>query len=193
MSSVMPDQALIKFKYFNKAAVSATATSFLLAWRGNAPYDPEVSWGGGGCSGWNEWQTFYKNYICYGSKITLIAYNLSGTVSLDVYLVPSLNTTLVTNESVPEVPYSRWGQLSLNVGQGAFKKFKNYMSTKKMFYGKPIDSDVDFQAAMTGNPVNQWYWLFSGNINTGTAYNVQVSVKIEYYVKLYGRVDLTYN
>lgn len=155
-------------------------------YRGNGPYDPEESVGGGQPRYFDQMMALYANYVVFSSSITVRVINMDA-VPLRVGVIPSyINTDFTSINAVSEMP---GGTIRL-VGPSTGKEhtvIKRYAKTNQILTYKNVIDEVSLSGNSAGNPDKQWFWhVVLENIDAGDL-NAQVEIEIKYYTLLYNR------
>lgn len=190
-----PDQVYVKLKY---RTYFATTSVNHLTIRGNGPFDPEYTVGGGQPEGWDQWIDQYNHYQCTASKIRYVINN-PGTGSLmrlTIVPVTEANTAdLIANTGGvtytvqrPETyPYSRTKYIGNPGGSKTVNWLKHYMTTQKMIRRSKKSSDL--QSSVSGNPPELWNWVLRTDTynNAATLTTLHIDVCVTYYILFYDR------
>lgn len=196
---LVPDYTMAKLRYAHSETYATTGAGVMgtNTYRGNSIYDPWTAGGGTSVQGYAQWAQFYNRYRVYGSKITVKARQISPTSTSNsvVFLVlaPKVTSTVDLDfEDAVLDPYARKAILPLPGGGGGTPlTLKQYISTRKILgLTKNEASQSTLAADITGNPSKIWYWHVGlQNADKSTTSSAEVYVEIEYYVKLYGKID----
>jgi hypothetical protein len=180
----------------NVSLVSTTGIPGTYLFRGNGPFDPDLTGTGAQPEGYDQFSAFYSNVRVLGSRITVIPQNLSASLSWEEFVVAPLPGTtavnLTTGGGLDNIKSQRYAKDSV-IQTNTFTKLVSACSTAQI-YGKSesaVEDDTDFGAPITAVPVNQWIWQLSqvavDRTNTET---LTLIVKLEYDCVFFGRVGL---
>lgn len=187
---VTPDRVLVKMRYTETFDRVPGGPADEYVFRGNGPFDPNVTGVGAQPTGYDQWSNLYLKYRVHGSKISVLFMNASSTNNSYCSIIPCLtNTGVSTIADAISTPYSRWGVLPIITGFGKLRLHK-YMSTSKMF-GQVIRYEDNFESLTTTLPNNQWYWIINvSNLNVSNNVVYQMIVTIEYFTEFFQRVPI---
>lgn len=189
---VLPDKMQVRLTYTQQGQLTSgvvTYTSIIV--RGNSIFDPDFTGVGGQPFGRDEWSGFYDNYRVFASKIRVFFDSEDAGDGLIGVVVPSTSSTGFSSTNLAmQTPYSRFKHMGVSTGTNA-KTVSNYMESSKIFGIKAINYDTSFAAAFGANPAQEWFW----HVGVGSADSVgtptsNYTLKIVYYVELYGRKQL---
>nr|WAE42350.1 MAG: capsid protein [Cressdnaviricota sp.] len=191
-----PSQMMTKLKYNTHSALSVSSlggASF--AYSLNSPYDPQISSGGGSCSGYEQWAGMYENYLCYGAKFVLTAYPKSNTDQMLIGLAPVVggghypSTTLAYSDWLTESKYAIYRVAPQYVEGNNYQpiRLKKYFSVKKLQQLSHLGTDTaNFSGATAGDPPIQPVvaLIIAFQDMSGDA-NVVYDICITYYTLFY--------
>jgi hypothetical protein len=191
---VVPDTVYTTLPYVYTAQLNTGSQPYQdQIFRGNSIYDPDYSGAGGQPLGRDEWSNFYQNYRVHSSRISVSFASVSGgATQQDVAVVPNTDTsTYNTISRVFETPYETHGALTGVSAKGEIT-LRNRMTTARIFgvTDTAVEVDDQFRAAAGANPTNSWYWHVFTSDRGGSEANVYITVKINYFVEFYKRVNL---
>ncbi len=188
---VTSDRQFVKLKYTSEDSFSG-APGFSLAYRGNGPFDPEVSVGGSQPVGYDEWSALYDRVRVRGCKIRAQIINTSATIPVVAYVVPSRSSVAPTATLASQMVYSK--QSFHNVTGGPLgRALVHYMTTNKIAGDRKgiVGFDDIFGSLVTSTPSTQWYWHLVGSsvdsINNAVGC---IYVTVTYYCEFYSRKRL---
>jgi len=200
---LFPDRMFAKLQFVERTSSEIkTGVSDIYQWRGNSLWDPDKTSTGHQPMGFDQYAGIYNYYRVYSSKIS-IKYANAATVAAEAttlcYVWPSLNDNTtpvaISDDHYLEQPYVKQsGGFNSSGSYPGARGVSNYMSTRKI-YGedKSVAADDNFQAGVTTNPVNQWFWnvtfapMYYASVTSTTIYSM---VRIEYFVEFSGRKQL---
>lgn len=177
-----------------------TANTREYIYRLNSPYDPDESTGVGSytAQGWPALQGIYANYQVMGAKFS-IAFNNPSVDGLRVgySLVQESglsNQTLETNMNLP-LTYVH-GLNNTGSQRKVFTGFVRPWSLIRECQNKQqylLDARNEYAATVTANPVNtcRLRVFVAGDTTAQASQTVSCLVKIVYYVRMFGRQQLT--
>lgn len=188
--TTVPDRIRLKLSYNSYVSLSGSSGVPFAQVYQNSLFDPDLTGSGNQPLGLDQWAAFYNLYRVNGVSCEVIGCNTNSTTPLTFVLYPSLDPTPPgTTSGVLSTPYAKSVVTSISAGNSKMT-LKNYMSTKKIFGFKNIDQNPEFESAVTGSPVNLWYWVLYGYSGTGSVPTFQGTVKLTFYCELYDRVQL---
>lgn len=155
--------------------------------RGNGPFDPQVTAGGGSCPYFSNYAALYSNLVCYGSKIAATFTNSSAqSVNALVWAAPQ--ATIFPTQIIDVIEQAGVKpKILANTGAGgSVKTISQYRKTSYVL-GVPkaaIDISPDYQSTVSGTPNRQFYWnVCTQTVDESTNATVRVRVDITYYCK----------
>jgi len=194
---ITPDEMRVCLPFTtNVSLVSTAGVPGNYLFRGNGPFDPDLTGSGAQPEGYDQWSGLYSACRVLGSRITVIPQNLSASLSWEEFVVAPLTGTtavnLTTGGGIDNIKSQKYAKDSV-IQTNTFTKIISSCSTAQI-YGKPesaIEDDTDFSFPITAVPVNQWIWQLSqvavDRTNTET---LTLIVKIEYDCVFFSRVGL---
>jgi hypothetical protein len=197
-SFIMPDRLYTKLVFSGSGVLTIPALSFTVAarYRPSSAFDVDPLLGGTIMPGFTELTAIYGAYRVTSSRITVEFVNESTTASCTACVLPlnadpGASPSSATVQSWPGNPYSKYKILPLAGGPSL--DLTNEMSTEKIFGSKMVYFDDSFTAAVTTNPVNNWFWAIGLSTNPAAVANINVSnlLKIEIGLEFFDRKALT--
>lgn len=205
--TIYPDYIIAKLKFTDYVTITSAAGGLAqVTYRANGPYDPNPSLGGDSAYGFPEYGGIFKNYTCYGSKISIRTNNQNSmAVDAVVGIIPVASSSGVVAgtdyttsiwTSWQNMRYMKWRMVpSIQGGNYANKVFRsvsNSMSVTKYFgisKQKVRDDDI-YSAATNANPATQFYWAIVcfDLAKAANATSVLVEINMVYYVKFWNTV-----
>lgn len=174
MRTAFPANRIVKMKYVSKFVIDVGASAEFKEYifSANSIFDPDVTSAGHQPYGFDQWTTFYKQYVVLGSKITVqgITDTTSTPSIYGVRTVDLATTGHTTITGLMENPIVSYRVLQLaangNVPDPATARF----SAKKWFNVKDVkDNKTRIGALMTASPSEQAYFsVFAGPHNATT-------------------------
>jgi len=195
--NIVPDRqyTLLKFNGYGRALVPTVTGNIGLRFRPSSAFDVDPLLGSTATPGFAEWAAFYNNYRVTSSRIRISFSNTSSTQGVLVVVCPlnvdpGASPGVVVVNSWIDHPY----QQHRIVGTAGSPPTTMHveMSTEKIFGSKMIYMDDNFQALVTTNPVNNWYWAlgFISSVIPGAPFGVDYLVDIEMGVEFFSRKTL---
>lgn len=185
MPTIFPDNVSVTMPYSDRIRFSMVAgVTQSYTWRLNSIADPDaIDTAVNRPLGFDQWNGFYAEYICYASSIHLeflsdLPSPFEIAIGADANLTPP--STLGHCKELPNyrtrVCSSAYAP-AFTIGNKA---------AVKALEGKRLGSEDDFQAAFQSNPVRQYFWqmLISSPFATG---DVDVRVTVHYKCRLLRR------
>lgn len=189
--SGLPDRLFVKLKYSTAIlfsdVVGGVAKTHLF--RGNSPFDPDLTATGHQCYLFDQWQALYQQYRVHGSKARVRVWNnATGTTNsqIAVTLAPlNINTVLGgTPLEYWEIPYARRTVTSLYKGDRMIPW--TYMSSAKItgVRKEQVRNDVDWASVVTGNPTRAWSWhLMAIPVDGASTWSMYLWFDVIYYTE----------
>lgn len=192
--SGIPDRLFVKLKWnvlYSFNSISGALVEAVI--RGNSPFDPDTALSTTSAYFFSQWATFYTQYICHGSKITIIPYTQENapTYNFTTCLVPAVSSTLFGasgQELMMEQPYRKMSVFGGNYLMSGMKS--HYMSSRKIYGGNKIfeEGSQQFRSNVTTNPINTWYWHIGvWSADRATSAGALMDINVEYYVEFFNR------
>jgi len=181
MPMLFPDNLRVTMKYSERIVFTLNQgvyTSYI--WRLNSINDPDYAFGGSRPLGWDQWNAFYNDYICYASSISM-SFMDGGTVPFEACIGPDSDPVgPATMQQAIEQPYYKY-----KVCNGAFapQTRLHHKFAVKVLEGKRLGSDDTFQTGMASNPVNTKYWHL-GLVQSLSGASVTVYCRFNIYYKV---------
>ncbi len=190
--SAITDSTIVALQYSLNAPINSGVNPGVHIMRGNSCFDPSFTGVGHQPLGFDEWGTFYNNYIVYGCG--WVASMLGdGSNVMNAAIVTKPSSTAITDfDTIKERPYSNYAMLGLQGSSNHIRRLSGYQSTKKMYGLKELSNSEDvYGAGMTANPSFQWFiHLYVQHIDRITAVTANVEATFTYYVKFFNRKNL---
>jgi len=187
--NTVANKQLVKFKYADDGfdgSVAAAPWYSLHTFRGNGPFDPDVTGVGVQPYTWDQYTGLYDRCKAFGSKITVTWYaQPEAFTNFKIYLIPSREQTLsyVDPSDLMVTPYAKWRSVTW-LGTARNSTLKHYSSVKRM-YPSMTPKDDDFESTMVAVPEKQWYWnVFISTDSTDEVITVTFDVRITYYAMI---------
>jgi hypothetical protein len=155
-----PDRYFCRLKW-GEAYTFSSAITNRQVWAGNGASDPNLGTGNSEPLGWDQLQTLYTQYVCYGSRIKL-RFSNSATKAVEWVLYPRTDTTSApaTYLEARQNKYAKWGTIGAQGSGKDIQTVEHRMLTRKMFGETTVTDDPTFQAVTSGGtaPASVWYW-----------------------------------
>lgn len=189
-----PSTKVVKLRYVDAITLTSTTGSLAVnTWRANSPYDPYYAVGGHQALGFDQWTTFYNQYIVLGSKATCRFTFSSGSVPIQIGIIlNSSNTILSTNFSgLNEQGLCKDQVLNASSASKPTVLTKTY-SAKRFHNVKDLkDNYDDIGALISTNPTNEaLYILFAQSQDLLGTVAARVVIEIDYIVMFAGPREL---
>lgn len=189
-NSGFPAQIYTKVVYAETFSLASTSGAIAnQSFSGNSPYDPDSTGVGHQPYFYDQLTTIYNSYMCYGSKIEIIAGTNSSTDARMV-LRPSIPATAIGDIDLEcERPHAKCWYIK---PEGESRPRMKYASTRRIFGTQNKTLDENFQAASSANPNNRWYWLIGMKpTDDSSTITCQMTVKITYYCRFFDRATVS--
>ena len=194
----LPPRVRVVLRYTETITINGVGSGrFTKHFRGNSPYDPEVS-GGTDSNLFSFWATAYNRYTCHASKIKVTTFPTVDYSSQPSYtaLMP-INDTSTISAATPRdqiMAYSN-SKIRYNRNQATgTTRMQNsqYRKSKTMLNKTNLKDEADASAYVDNNPFQQWYWMFRFGTVTGADYSTDTicDINITYYVEFWDKKDL---
>lgn len=185
-----PKNRLVKMRYVTFASTDlGTNTTVDYVFRANNIFDPQYALGGHKAIGYDQWASFYKQYLVVGSKC-----------SVQFGSDASINKAIICTVGVSNNPVdSRIAPIRLETGDTSYiirsgftnigtSRLSRSFSAKKFFNRKDLKDNWDDLGADFGSgPTEEAYFhVCLGTADTLTASNgsLQTMITIDYWVLL---------
>jgi len=196
---VNPDsqKALVRFTYtdtgFSRTLAAGTAWAGDYVFRGNGPYDPDLTGIGVQPYSFDQYvgAALYTNYATKSSSIRVYFHpeeNYSSIRRLHCMLIPSRQGSLVLSDpsDLRMIPFATETTYDGETESTKGAKAKHYTSTRKVISEFTANSAA-YSGLYSGTPSTQWYWhvIFFTDLYSGSEQiNILFDVKIRYYTVL---------
>jgi len=165
-----PDNAIVKLKYYDEMNFVLNASNGYtqtIGYRGNGPYDPDVTTGTGQRSafGWNQWMGIYGKCYVYAAKITLVLQNNSKTEAAGENASVLRGYTHCARTYGADMTQKMIGQPDVrgymigSVGAGNAKATIKWFKRTQQMFSVPTNKEDWYCTNSTDNPTNQWYFI----------------------------------
>lgn len=199
---IAPDRARVKLKYQERISITpSTLGTSLYEFRGNGPYDPNVTGVGGQPTGWDEWTALYKRCLVRASKIRIEVMSVDGTdtdkENLEFAIMPAGGSSYLTSDTqeIGVLPYGKFRLMYFGAdGNPTNNVITSYMSTAKIFgqSAASISAEKDYQSLVTTTPSLQWYWdVYYQPADEASSETYLMYVTISYYCEFWERIILS--
>lgn len=202
---VTTDSVFVRLIYnaaLNQTSDTASAKN-LHGFTGNDIVDPDATGGGLQPTGFDQWSALYNRFRVMGSAIEVkVSVRPNSSVNnkklmLLVFPATFHNTTGVNWRDLAGNKYMSMKSIP-GVNSGGTCIIKKYMSTRKIYgLSKTQVSDDNYTGTTAGvQPSKLWYWntwtgpFDDSNLNIQDATNLEINVKLIYYVKFFDRKTL---
>jgi len=192
----IPDEVRVKLKYseqFILTETTGTANSYIF--RGNGPFDPDLTGTGSQPSGYDQWSSFFLSQRTLGCRIKVRMISLAATLTYFRYCVGPIPGTVTYNNSsgIDNMAVGKYVQTREVITNTKPQVVDMEFSTAKI-YGKSlnaVEEEDDFSSVIGGIPNNQWTWqiMLDALDLTNTA-SITVIVELWYDVVFYQKVLL---
>ncbi len=185
---ILPDSAMIPFKYVQTATLVNVAGAGTIVMRMNSIFDPNQTGGGHQPAGHDQWANFYSHYEVLSSSIKAVAFP-PDVNPCRLIIGPTQSLTPILGSILAENAYGKSTYVN-NATLGVTNILKNYISVRK-FEGRNTAS-VNFTAAFGTNPTNSRFWQVSLESLTATSIaDIPLDIEVIYYTKMFGRISLS--
>jgi hypothetical protein len=157
----------------------------LYVFRGNGPYDPDVTGTGSQPVGFDQLGLFFTSYYVVGSRIKIVLIN-ETVVPLQLSVVPAVSSTAVTTfDNSLLLNGVRYITVDgITKGGTSYKTLVSSQATLDIF---GTNFDTNYSSAFTTNPSTQWYWLINfQSSDQATTISAELQVSIFYDVYAFG-------
>jgi len=194
--TVIPDEVRVTLKYSQQMIVTettGTATSYLF--RGNGPFDPDLTGTGSQPCGFDQWSSFYTRQRTLGSRIKVRAISLAQTLTYFRFVLAPIPDTSPINVTtgIDNLAVTKYAQMAEVVTNTRPITLSMECGSAKI-YGRPkyaVDSEVDWSSLVTTTPNTQWIWQISLDaIDLTNTASVTFIVELEYDIVFFDRVPL---
>jgi len=194
--NICSDELRVTLKYSRIAAIAITVgvpNGYLF--RGNGPFDPDLTGAGGQPTGYDQWSAFFNNQRTIASRIRVKPLSTSTTGFGRVVVTP--------------IPGSAAFSVSADFGNASSQKFSSkevycnaytpgqlisMRMTTAQILGKSeeaVQSDDTLGSVIGAVPAVQWIWQISADFTTAAITDtVTCCVEVEYDIVFWGRVNL---
>ena len=196
VTSGFPKTNVLRLRYVDTIKLSQSVADTLAQhyFRANSPASPDFTGSATAHQpmGWDEWTSFYRQYIVIGSKIKVTGSPIGGQSSHTVLAVQTVPSTTGTTDVTRFLEQSRTNHVTYKhqaTGESSAKKqtLTKGFSTKKFFNITNVSDNLDRLGASTptGNPSDPAYFCVSyGSLDPADTVEISsyLLVEIEYIV-----------
>lgn len=165
--------------------------------RGNGPFDPEVTAGSTQPYDWVQATQNYSRYTVMASIAKFTVTNPSSTSAYRVFLKPCTSDIPPNFSVIDNLRLTKEKHLGYSTGGHDQITIKGYMTSKRML-GRSPNTDENQTALVTANPVSQWFWCLAieniDPIGVQPTFSMPIDLEVHYYIKFYrsDQDDLTF-
>lgn len=190
--SVTPASQVVRLPYVTHFQLSnASIGEDYRIFRGASIYDPDLTGVGHQPLGHDQWANIYSRYRVISTKITVWAAN-GLVLGNSAYLTLSVARTsgLTSTQDMAEQAGAKITMVPAGANQS--KMLTMYKRTRQVIGDKGSKYDEDYTAPFGSNPASDYYFYVAGKQTVGGA-NLEIGccVKMEFYVEMYDKIDLT--
>lgn len=195
-SLAIPSAKYVKLKYCQILAINETAAwDYVATFSLNSLYDPDYSLGGHQPMGFDQWTTFYKNYIVNAAKITVSTVNSHGSITaqrnpgFQAMWPCGINVAAAVTPLQEVFEYQNVTGTMIGYYAGKPSKMQAYINIPKALglTKEQYDPEI-YGAEVTANPslrVNYAVQVTGDVSNATTEVRATTMVEIEFYAKFY--------
>jgi len=193
---MIPDELRVSLKYSQQMVITettGTATSYVF--RGNGPFDPDLTGTGSQPAGYDQWSAFYYQQRTLGSRIKVRMISLSQSLTFFRYCVGPVGGTVTYNNAsgIDNMAVGKFVQ-TREVITNTKPQSVNMEKSTAVMYGKSlnaVEDDDQFASVVGAVPNNQWTWqIMMDSLDLTNTASVTVIVEIEYDVVFFVKVIL---
>lgn len=185
---------MLRFTYtdtgFSRTLAAGTAWAGDYVFRGNGPYDPDLTGVGVQPYSYDQYlgAALYTNYHTKSSSIRIYFHpetNYAGIRRLHAMLIPTRQGSLLLTDpsDLRMMPFAKETTYDGETESTRGAKMKSYSSGSKI-YPEFGSNSYSYSAVYNGTPGSPWYWhvIFWTDLYSGSEQiNVIFDVKIKYY------------
>lgn len=171
---------------------TGTANSYFF--RGNGPFDPDLTGTGNQPSGYDEWSTLYTFQKTLGSRIKVRMISLAATLTYFRFCVgpnPTTSASYNNANGIDNMAVGKYVQTREVVTNTKPQVVDMTMSTAKAV-GRSlmaVENEDDYASAIGSLPANQWTWqIMLDSLDLTNTASVTVIVELWYDVVFFQRV-----
>jgi len=193
---IIPDELRVTLKYTQQMILTettGTATNYLF--RGNGPFDPDLTGTGAQPSGYDQWSAFYQMQRTLGSRIRVKAISLSQSLTFFRFVLAPITSITPFNAAtgIDNFAVSKYAQMAEIVTNTKPIPLTAECSTAKIF-GKSlrdIEGEDDYASLISATPAFQWAWqIMMDALDLTNTASVTFIVELEYDVVFWDRVNV---
>ncbi len=188
----VPDEMCVTLRYADSDDVTATVGSFTWQFRGNGPFDPDVTFVGVQPPAYDQWSALYSRYTVESSSITVRAISRSVSNCMRIAVGPAASTVSVPAfDALAGFRYA----VSKDTTGGAQAAVLSLDLTTAQVFGCPqsaVDSSVQagFDSSTANTPSREWYWNLAIE-TSGSSDAISLYVVVTYRVRFWQPVVQT--
>ena len=183
--SAFPQSLKVRLRYADSKTYTSTVTAVKQVYRGNGPFDPDLTGTGHQPLGLDEYFKAYSAMRCMGSSIKIwISNETAGT-----HAMVALQATSSEDVSPATIfPYFEYGRAKVlqvagdNEAQGIMRMSQ---STAAMLgrTDAEVKANADFSSSTGGLPSQAWLWrIASQNVDLSTSTVLRITVQLLYTI-----------
>lgn len=181
----IPDSVGVTLRYADSQDVSASVGAFAWQFRGNGPYDPDVTYTGVQPPYFDQWAALYDRYTVLSSTITVRAISRAVSNCMRIAVGPAVVATAQAFDALAGQRYA----VSKDTTGGAQAAVLSLDLKTSSVFGVTSQSVLDsasarFDAAVGSLPNGQWYWNIAVE-TSGSSDAVSLYVVVTYRVKFW--------
>jgi hypothetical protein len=185
----IPNRVRVSLKYTEVVAAS-TATNQYQVYRGNDVFDPNFTGAGGQPYNFDDWAIFFKRYRVLGSSFRMTYVDVKNNAPYSITCYPDNTSSNLAYPDAAAVPGAK-SHYSMGIYTDSQRDKTISMSARTFdILGEPIGDR--FQALVTTNPGDIWYWHTTIQSTDGsTTIGGQMHFEIVYDTEFFDRNPLT--
>lgn len=196
-----PDRVRVRLKYVTNVSMSPSGvTAVDYVFRGNGPFDPDVTGVGSQPNNYDDWSAIYSRQRTYASTFSwCIANSASGSNDMSSFVVGPRHTstaqsTLSSQENFQSLPYTQYHKTIIYRNGTSSTQGTMTMSTQK-FLGMShteFAGNEDLTSLTTTTPSHQWFWHLCMSMDDQVSSCIHyVNFVVTYDIEFWDRVDTT--
>lgn len=184
------DSEVVNLVYAQRFSLTSSALPAEYVFRGNGPYDPDLTGTGLQPSWYDTWTSVYNRYRVIRSSCLVTAVGITSSTAPTVTL--HANSSLVSSTFQDSVARPRSKVAFASTSAGPPLRMSSSYSTAQVLglSDAQAQASSEVQSLYNDVPTNQWYWVIEQNSMDGsTSVTAYYEVKIIYTIQFFDRVD----
>lgn len=182
----VPKHMDVTLRYADSDDLTASVGAFSWQFRGNGPFDPDVTFVGVQPPAYDQWAALYQRYTVISSSIQVRAISRSVSNCMRVAVAPAADNSAVPSfDALSGFRYSVVGDTTGGANGITLRQRCKTAVVMGTTERSVLDSaQAAFDAAATGLPGQQWFWNIAVE-TSGSSDSVSLFVIVKYKLRFW--------